>query len=58
LSDRWDRDRRLDAAVRLLAELPLDALATHTFAFDDAASAYRAVDEGVDGLVHAALGYR
>ena len=40
-----------------LGELPLGGLTTHTFAFDDAASAYRAVDEGTEGLVHAALGY-
>jgi 2-desacetyl-2-hydroxyethyl bacteriochlorophyllide A dehydrogenase len=57
LSDRWDRRRRFEAAARLLRDLPLDALATHTFGFADAPGAYRAIDEGIPGLVHAALGY-
>ena len=57
LSHRWDRDRRLHAAARLLPALPLDPLATHTFSFDDAAAAYRAIDEGLPGLIHAAVGY-
>ncbi len=57
LSDRWDRRRRLDAAARLVPALPLDALATHMFPFEDAPAAYRAIDEGIPGLVHAALGY-
>ena len=57
LSHRWDRDRRLHAAARLLPALPLDPLATHTFPFDDAAVGYRAIDEGLPGLIHAALGY-
>jgi len=57
LSDRWDRSRRLEAAVALLQELPLRDLGTHTFPFGDAPAAFRAVDEGTDGLLHAALGY-
>jgi 2-desacetyl-2-hydroxyethyl bacteriochlorophyllide A dehydrogenase len=58
LSDRWSHERRRRATVELLGELPLDALATHTFDFEDAADAYEAIDAGPDGLVHAALGYR
>ena len=57
LADRWDVDRRRRAAVALLDELPLSALATHTFAFEDAADAYRALDAAEPGLVHAALRY-
>jgi threonine dehydrogenase-like Zn-dependent dehydrogenase len=57
MSDRWSVDRRRDEAVRLLDELPLDALATHTFPFESAAHAYAAIDQGLDGLMHAALGY-
>jgi threonine dehydrogenase-like Zn-dependent dehydrogenase len=57
LSGRWDRARRLRAAAGMLAELPLDALATHTFPFDEAARAYAAIDEATPGLIHAALGY-
>jgi 2-desacetyl-2-hydroxyethyl bacteriochlorophyllide A dehydrogenase len=56
-SDRWDRRRRLDAAARLVQDLPLDDLTTHTFPFEDAPDAFRAIDEGIPGLVHAALGY-
>jgi 2-desacetyl-2-hydroxyethyl bacteriochlorophyllide A dehydrogenase len=58
LSDRWDRHRRLGAAARLLGDLPLDSLTTHTFPFEAAPDAFRAIDEGIPGLVHAALGYR
>jgi 2-desacetyl-2-hydroxyethyl bacteriochlorophyllide A dehydrogenase len=57
LSDRWNVHRRREVAVGLLDELPLDALATHTFPFDSAADAYAAIDGGLDGLMHAALGY-
>jgi 2-desacetyl-2-hydroxyethyl bacteriochlorophyllide A dehydrogenase len=57
LADRWDVDRRRRQAVELLDELPLSALATHTFTFEAAADAYRALDAGEPGLVHAALRY-
>jgi 2-desacetyl-2-hydroxyethyl bacteriochlorophyllide A dehydrogenase len=57
LSGRWTRSRRRDAARGLLADLPLDPLATHTFAFRDAADAFAAVAAGEGGLVHAALCY-
>jgi threonine dehydrogenase-like Zn-dependent dehydrogenase len=58
LAGRWDRDSRTRAVVALLAELPLDRLASHSFAFEDAGDAYAAIDEGGEGLMHAALGYR
>ena len=57
LSARWDRRRRQREVVALLDVLPLDALATHTFAFDDAEKAYAAIDDGQEGLIHVALGY-
>jgi 2-desacetyl-2-hydroxyethyl bacteriochlorophyllide A dehydrogenase len=57
LSARWDRRRRQREVVALLGALPLDDLATHTIAFEDAARAYAAIDDGQDGLIHAALGY-
>ena len=57
LSDRWTPSRRRAATVELLDTLPLADLATHTFAFDDAAVAFAAVDAGGEGLIHAALGY-
>jgi 2-desacetyl-2-hydroxyethyl bacteriochlorophyllide A dehydrogenase len=53
----WSVQRRRIAARALLEELPLEALTTHTFPFDDAAGAFAAVDQGTDGLLHAALGY-
>jgi 2-desacetyl-2-hydroxyethyl bacteriochlorophyllide A dehydrogenase len=58
LSPAWDRRRRLLAARDLLSVLPLDALATHTFAFEDAGTAFDALDRGEPGLVHATLAYR
>ena len=54
---RWDRRRRRALAAELLRDLPLDALATHEFAFEEAAEAYAAIDRGEEGLVHAALRY-
>jgi 2-desacetyl-2-hydroxyethyl bacteriochlorophyllide A dehydrogenase len=57
LAGRWTVARRRAVARDLLAELPLDALATHAFAFPDAAAAFAAVDEGAAGLLHAALWY-
>jgi 2-desacetyl-2-hydroxyethyl bacteriochlorophyllide A dehydrogenase len=57
LADRWDVDRRRRAAVALLDELPLSVLASHTFAFEDAAAAYRALDTAEPGLLHLALRY-
>ncbi len=58
LGDRWTPARRRRVVAELLGELPLDRLATHTFPFDDAPAAYRALDAGEPGLIHAALGYR
>jgi 2-desacetyl-2-hydroxyethyl bacteriochlorophyllide A dehydrogenase len=55
LAGRWDRPRRRAAARALLAELPLAALATHEYPFEEAGEAYAAVDRGEPGLIHAAL---
>jgi len=57
LSGTWTRSRRRREAVELLAELPLAQLCTHVFAFADAAEAFRAVDQGKPGLMHAVLDY-
>ncbi len=54
---RWDRRRRRNVASELLRELPLSALATHEFPFEQAEEAYAAIDRGEEGLVHAALRY-
>src|SRR5215831_14773231 len=57
LSATWTRSRRRLEAIELLSELPLAELCTHVFAFGNAAEAFRAVDEGVPGLMHAVLDY-
>jgi 2-desacetyl-2-hydroxyethyl bacteriochlorophyllide A dehydrogenase len=57
LADRWDVLRRRREAVTLLDELPLNAIASHTFAFEEAADAYRALDAREPGLIHVALRY-
>jgi threonine dehydrogenase-like Zn-dependent dehydrogenase len=57
LSGTWTRARRRQEAIDLLAGLPLAQLCTHVFAFSQAAEAFRAVDEGTPGLMHAVLDY-
>jgi 2-desacetyl-2-hydroxyethyl bacteriochlorophyllide A dehydrogenase len=57
LAGRWDIGRRRRAAVVLLGELPLAALATTEFAFEQAPEAYRALDNREPGVVHVALRY-
>jgi hypothetical protein len=58
LSERWDVGRRRREAVALLGELPLAALATTEYAFEDAAAAFAALDAGAPGVLHAALRYQ
>jgi 2-desacetyl-2-hydroxyethyl bacteriochlorophyllide A dehydrogenase len=58
LTARWDRSRRAELAWALTRELPLGALATHGFAFEEAAEAYACADRKGDGLIHAALRYQ
>lgn len=57
LTSRWNVERRRKVVRSLLAELPLERLATHEFAFTEAPLAFDAVEKGVDGLIHAALRY-
>jgi 2-desacetyl-2-hydroxyethyl bacteriochlorophyllide A dehydrogenase len=57
LQGRWNVERRRAAALELMSELPLQALATHEFSLADAPSAFAAVDRGEEGLLHAALWY-
>ena len=57
-SGRWDVGRRRQVAVALLGELPLGALATTEFPFDEAPAAYRALDSREPGVVHVALRYQ
>jgi 2-desacetyl-2-hydroxyethyl bacteriochlorophyllide A dehydrogenase len=57
LTARWDRRRRAELAWRLARELPLTALATSAFAFEEAAEAYACADGKDHGLIHVALRY-
>lgn len=59
MSGRWSVRRRRRVALELLSELQgqLHALATHEFAFADAAVAYAALDAREPGLLHARLRY-
>lgn len=57
LSGTWTPERRRREAAALLAELPLGALATHTYPFARAAEAFAALDRGEEGLMHVALAY-
>ena len=58
LAGRWDVGRRRRVAVALLGELPLSALATTEFAFEEAPAAYRALDSQEAGVFHVALRYQ
>lgn len=57
LTTTWDRERRRQAAARLLTDLPVARLATDTVPFEQAAAAFAAVDTGRAGMLHVALGY-
>jgi len=57
LSGTWTRSRRRRETVELLPELPLAQLCTHVFDFGHAPEAFRAVDQGKPGLMHAVLDY-
>jgi 2-desacetyl-2-hydroxyethyl bacteriochlorophyllide A dehydrogenase len=57
LSGTWTIARRRAVALELLRELPVQTLATHEFAFEDAQAAFEAIDGGEDGLMHVALAY-
>ena len=57
LAGEWTFERRRRAAQDLLHELPLEALATHSFPFQEASHAFEQVDSPPPGLLHAALCY-
>ncbi len=56
-SGTWTRSRRRQETVALITELPLAQLCTDVFDFCAAAEAFRAVDQGKPGLMHAVLTY-
>jgi 2-desacetyl-2-hydroxyethyl bacteriochlorophyllide A dehydrogenase len=57
LAPRWDRERRMALAVRLLTQLPLDKLISHCVPFGDAPAAYRLVDEHPEETLQVVLTY-
>jgi threonine dehydrogenase-like Zn-dependent dehydrogenase len=57
LSGTWSRSRRRRETIELMTGLPLTQLCTHVYDFDHAAEAFRAVDQGTPGLMHAVLNY-
>jgi 2-desacetyl-2-hydroxyethyl bacteriochlorophyllide A dehydrogenase len=58
LTPMWTRKRRLETALNLMRELPLQRLATHEFPLSQVSTAFSAVDSPSDGLIHAALSYQ
>lgn len=57
LGPLWSSDRRAESALRFLGELDLDPLFTHRFPIEEAADAYRCVDELEEGLVQCVFTY-
>ena len=59
MSGRWSVSRRREVTVGLLATLrpQLQVVASHEFAFADAAAAFAALDARTPGLLHAGLRY-
>jgi 2-desacetyl-2-hydroxyethyl bacteriochlorophyllide A dehydrogenase len=57
LAPRWNRNRRMALAIELLPRLDLESLVSHRFAFDQAAEAYRLIDEHPEQTVQVMLTY-
>ena len=57
LRGRWDRDRRMDAALERLDRIPADELITHRIPFERAAEAYELLDSAADETVQVLLEY-
>jgi 2-desacetyl-2-hydroxyethyl bacteriochlorophyllide A dehydrogenase len=57
LGPRWDRERRMRLAIELLGELELSPLISHRIPFEEAAEAYRLIDERPEEVVQVILEY-
>ncbi len=57
LAPRWDRERRMRLAIELLGELELAPLISHRLPFEEAAEAYRLIDERPEEVVQVILEY-
>lgn len=58
LTAEWSKTKRVETALSLMKELPMDLLATHEFPLPEVSRAFRAVDSSIDGLIHAAINYQ
>jgi threonine dehydrogenase-like Zn-dependent dehydrogenase len=58
LTAGWTKKKRMQTALSLMKELPLNLLATHEFPLSEVSHAFRAVDSSIDGLIHAAINYQ
>jgi 2-desacetyl-2-hydroxyethyl bacteriochlorophyllide A dehydrogenase len=57
LVPRWSYDRRMRMAWRMLSQFPYQAVITHEYRFENAASAYEAIDHSELPMVQAVLQY-
>lgn len=57
LSGRWEKARRYDLAWQMLAALPVDALITHVLPVQEAAEAFRLVDEEPERAIQVLIEY-
>jgi 2-desacetyl-2-hydroxyethyl bacteriochlorophyllide A dehydrogenase len=57
LGPLWSNERRMAAVLDLLNQLDLDPLFTHRYPIEEAAEAYRCVDDLRDGLIQCVLTY-
>ncbi len=58
LSGRWDKARRFDVAWKALERIKPDKWITHRFALDDAANAYRLLDESPQETIQVIFDYQ
>ena len=56
-ADRWDKDRRMDVVTDWLAGTDLSRLLTHEFSINEAAEAYRLLDDQREDAVQVSLTY-
>jgi threonine dehydrogenase-like Zn-dependent dehydrogenase len=57
LDGRWDKARRFEAAWKALERVGPEKWITHRFAIDDAAEAYRLLDETPEEAIQVLLKY-
>lgn len=58
LTGRWTKARRIQSAWRFLADLPVERLVTHRFPVEEAANAYRLIDQQPEQTVQVLLKYQ